>query len=132
MFLCRAVRFFLMTNQKFCTVLRAKRYFLLPPLRFCLMRPYFGKYLELKESVFNFLLCARQVVEIRVNLADKIVKASCCLHNYLMRDFSLKFLYISTGEGFRASICKKWWLVHGNRKAAALSNICEAAVKIIS
>ena len=86
--------FFSMTNQKFCTVLRPKRYFLLPPLKFCLMRPYFGKYLKLKKSVFNSLLCACQVVEIRVNLADKIVKASCCLHNYLMRDFSLKFLHI--------------------------------------
>ena len=70
------------------------------------MRPYHGKYLKLKKSV-SILLRARVVVKsifciltqrvsvvfvmpiaVRVVLADLIVKASCCHHNFLLRNFA--------------------------------------------
>ena len=85
------------------------------------MRPYPGRYLERKKSVFNYrLLRARLAVEnafgiltqrfrvflrpiaVRVDVADKIVKASCCLHKFLMRDFPLTHdVNVETSRGMQ-------------------------------
>ena len=85
------------------------------------MRPYPGRYLERKKSVFNYRLSlARRVVEkafgiltqrfrvflrpiaVRVDVAYKIVKASCCLHNFLMRDFPLTHdVNVETSRGMQ-------------------------------
>ena len=85
------------------------------------MRPYPGRYLERKRSVFNYRLSrACRVVEnafsiltqrfrvflrpiaVRVDVADKIVKASCCLHNFLMRDFPLAHdVTVETSRGMQ-------------------------------
>ena len=85
------------------------------------MRPYPGWYLEQKISVFNYRLSrARRVVEnvfgiltqrfcvflrpiaVRVDVSDKIVKASCYLHNFLMRDFPLTHdVNVETSRGMQ-------------------------------
>ena len=74
-----------------------------------------------KKSVFSYRLSrARRVVEnafgiltqrfrvflrpiaVRVDVADKIVEASCCLHNLLMRDFSLTHdVNVETSRGMQ-------------------------------
>ena len=70
------------------------------------MRPYHGKYLELKkvrqfvdldvESVFCILTQRVRVIfampiAVRVDLEDLIVKVSCCHHNFFMHDFTLTY-----------------------------------------
>ena len=92
------------------------------------MRPYPGRYLERKKSVFNYRLSlARRVVEkafgiltqrfrfflrpiaVHVDVADKILKASCCLHNFLMRDFPLTHdVNVETSRGMQNISNSPW------------------------
>ena len=92
----------------FCFV--PTRHFL--QLRACLMRPYHGKYLELKKKCVNscllrvclviesvFGIMSQRVrfifvmpIAVRTDLADLIVLASCCLHNFFMSNFTLILL----------------------------------------
>ena len=85
------------------------------------MRPYPGRYLEQKKvcSVIVFRVLVESLrmplvfllnvfgvflrpIAVRVDVADKIVKASCCLHNLLMRDFSLTHdVNVETSRGMQ-------------------------------
>ena len=85
------------------------------------MRPYPGRYLEQKKvcSVIVFRVLVESLrmpliilthrfrvflrpIAVRVDVDDKIVKASCCLHNLLMRDFSLTHdVNVETSRGMQ-------------------------------
>ena len=79
------------------TVFRAKKKCV--RLRLSLARRVVEKAFGILTQRFRVFL---RPIAARVDVADKIVKASCCLHNFLMRDFPLTHdVNVETSRGMQ-------------------------------
>ena len=113
------------------------------PLKSWLMKPYGSRGLTTQQQVFNYrlsrarrtiensfgILSARwrifhQVIRADVHTVDMIVKATCCLHNYLLSTDNAKYLPTGFADSYANNELREgdWRAIVRNNEQPALAS----------